>query len=113
MPAELGDGLKKRVARALTLDPRYVIFDEPTTGLDPLAAAQVDDLIRKLKAQAGVTCIVVSHDLRSIFSVADRVAMLYQGRVRIDATPNEIRASGDAVVQQFFSGAPGGPMETT
>ena len=115
MPAELGDGLKKRVAiaRALTLDPRYVIFDEPTTGLDPLAAAQVDDLIRTLKAQAGVTSIVVSHDLRSIFSVADRIAMLYQGKVRIDGTPDEIRASEDPVVRQFFSGDPDGPMETT
>ncbi len=111
----LGDGLKKRVAiaRALTLDPRFVIFDEPTTGLDPLAAAQVDALIRSLKTEAGVTSIVVSHDLRSIFSVADRVAMLYQGKVRVDGTPAEIRASDDPVVHQFFAGEPDGPMETT
>lgn len=115
MPGELGDGLKKRVAiaRALTLDPAYVIFDEPTTGLDPLAAARVDELIRSLKTQANVTSVVVSHDLRSIFSVADRIAMLYQGRLRIDGTPDDIRNSNDLVVRQFFSGNPEGPMETT
>jgi phospholipid/cholesterol/gamma-HCH transport system ATP-binding protein len=115
MPAELGDGLKKRVAiaRALTLDPSYVIFDEPTTGLDPLAAAQVDALIRSLKHEAGVTSVVVSHDLRSIFGVADRIAMLYQGRLRIDGTPKDVRNSNDPVVRQFFAGNPEGPMETT
>jgi len=113
-PGDLGDGLKKRVAiaRALTLDPTYVIFDEPTTGLDPLAAAQVDDLIRSLQRDAGVTSIVVSHDLRSIFSVADRVAMIYQGKIRIDGTPQALRASPDPVVRQFIEGRPEGPMET-
>jgi phospholipid/cholesterol/gamma-HCH transport system ATP-binding protein len=115
LPGELGDGLKKRVAiaRALTLDPRYMIFDEPTTALDPLAAAQVDGLIKRLRADAGVTAIVVSHDLRSIFSVADRVAMLYEGKVRFDGPPSDIRASGDPVVRQFFAGDPEGPMTTT
>jgi phospholipid/cholesterol/gamma-HCH transport system ATP-binding protein len=114
LPSDLGDGLKKRVAiaRALTLDPTYVIFDEPTTGLDPLAAAQVDDLIRHLKADAGVTSIVVSHDLRSIFTVADRVAMIYQGRVRLDGTPAAFRQSTDPVIVQFVNGHPEGPMET-
>ncbi len=113
-PADLGDGLKKRVAiaRALTLDPTYVIFDEPTTGLDPLAALQVDDLIRALKHDAGVTSIVVSHDLRSIFTVADRIAMIYQGRIRIDGTPQAVRGSSDPVVRQFIAGRPEGPMET-
>ena len=113
-PADLGDGLKKRVAiaRALTLDPTYVIFDEPTTGLDPLAAAQVDDLIRALKHDAGVTSIVVSHDLRSIFGVADRIAMIYQGRIRLDGPPQTFRASTDPVVDQFVNGRPTGPMET-
>lgn len=113
-PADLGDGLKKRVAiaRALTLDPTYVIFDEPTTGLDPLAAAQVDDLISALKHDAGVTSIVVSHDLRSIFGVADRVAMIYQGRIRLDGPPAAFRASTDPVIDQFVNGRPAGPMET-
>ncbi len=114
LPADLGDGLKKRVAiaRALTLDPTYVIFDEPTTGLDPLAAAQVDDLIRSLKRDAGVTSIVVSHDLRSIFGVADRIAMIYQGRIRLDGPPDAFRRSPDPVVTQFVNGLPEGPMET-
>jgi phospholipid/cholesterol/gamma-HCH transport system ATP-binding protein len=115
LPGELGDGLKKRVAiaRALTLDPAYVIFDEPTTALDPIAAAQVDDLIRNLRQEAGVTAVVVSHDLRSIFSVADRVAMLYEGKVRFDGPPSAIRTSEDPVVRQFFAGDPDGPMVTT
>jgi phospholipid/cholesterol/gamma-HCH transport system ATP-binding protein len=114
LPGDLGDGLKKRVAiaRALTLDPTYVIFDEPTTGLDPLAAAQVDELIRSLKHDAGVTCIVVSHDLRSIFGVADRIAMIYQGTIRLDGPPDAFRASRDPVVDQFVNGRPVGPMET-
>ena len=113
MPAEVGDGLRKRVAiaRALTLEPRVMIFDEPTTALDPMAAANVDQLIRTLADEKGVTSIVVSHDLRSIFSIADRVAMIYQGRIRIDGTVDAIRETGDPVVQQFIQGRPEGPME--
>lgn len=112
LPGDIGDGLKKRVAiaRALTLEPSYVIFDEPTTGLDPVAAAQVDELIRALKHDTGVTSIVVSHDLRSIFGVADRIAMIYQGRILIDGTPAAVRASRDPIIDQFFNGRPEGPM---
>ena len=112
-PADIGDGLRKRVAiaRALTLDPQFVIFDEPTTGLDPLAASRVDDLIRSLRGDAGVTCIVVSHDLRSIFTVADRVAMIYQGSIRLDGPPQAFRDSDDPVVHQFVNGLPEGPMK--
>lgn len=111
-PSAIGDGLRKRVAiaRALTLDPQFVIFDEPTTGLDPIAAATVDDLIRSLRADAGVTSIVVSHDLRSIFTVADRIAMIYQGKIRLDATPAGFRDSDDPVIHQFVNGLPDGPM---
>ena len=84
-PPELGDGMRKRVAiaRALTLDPRYVLFDEPTTSLDPVSARRVDELIRELSDTLGVTSIVVSHDLASIFSIADRIVMLYKGQVRL------------------------------
>jgi phospholipid/cholesterol/gamma-HCH transport system ATP-binding protein len=112
-PSEIGDGLRKRVAiaRALTLDPEYVIFDEPTTGLDPLAAANVDRLIKELAERSGVTSIVVSHDLRSIFSVADRIAMLYKGKVLLDGSPDDFRNSTDPVVQQFIAGEAEGPME--
>lgn len=111
-PADIGDGLRKRVAiaRALTLDPEYVIFDEPTTGLDPMAAESVDSLIRELSDRFQVTSIVVSHDLRSIFKVADRIAMLYQGKVLLDGSPADFRATTDPVVRQFIEGRPEGPM---
>ena len=111
-PGDLGDGLRKRVAiaRALTLDPEFVIFDEPTTGLDPVAAANVDALIRSLRNDTGVTALVVSHDLRSIFTVADRIAMIYDGHIRLDGTPQAFRESADPVVAQFINGRADGPM---
>lgn len=114
-PSSLGDGMRKRVAvaRALTLGPKYVLFDEPTTSLDPVTARQVDSLILELARSEGVTCVVVSHDLRSIFSIADRVAMLYKGKVRALGTPDELRATSDPVVEQFLSGRRDGPLETT
>lgn len=112
-PAELGDGMRKRVAiaRALTLEPSYVLFDEPTTSLDPVSARRVDQMIRELCDRLGVTAIVVSHDLTSIFTIADRIAMLYKGKVRILGTPDEVRNTSDPVVQQFIRGQAEGPME--
>ncbi len=112
-PAELGDGMRKRVAiaRALTLDPKYVLFDEPTTSLDPVSARRVDQMIRELCDEIGVTAIVVSHDLVSIFSIADRIAMLYKGNVRLLGTPEEFKRTDDPVVQQFIRGEAEGPME--
>lgn len=112
-PAELGDGMRKRVAiaRALTVDPRYVLFDEPTTSLDPVSARRVDKLIRELADKLGVTCLVVSHDLASIFAIADRVAMIYKGKFRTIGTPQELKASGDPILGQFLSGLAEGPME--
>jgi len=114
LPATLSDGMRKRVAiaRALTLQPDCLLFDEPTTGLDPVSARRVDALIRELKTELSVTQIVVSHDLTSIFSTADRVAFLYKGRVHALGTPKELRASADPVVQQFITGKSQGPMET-
>ncbi len=113
-PAELSDGMRKRaaIARTLALDPEVVLFDEPTTGLDPVSARRVDRLIRELADKLGVTAIVVSHDPPSIFGVADRVAFLYQGVVHVAATPAELRASSDPIVQQFIQGQSSGPMET-
>ncbi len=112
-PAELGDGMRKRaaIARALALEPECVLFDEPTTGLDPVSARRIDALIRELKTR-GVTSIVVSHDLTSIFAVADRIAMIYRGVVHVVGTPAELRASDDPVVRQFTAGESAGPMET-
>ncbi len=112
-PAELGDGMRKRVAiaRALTLDPRYVLFDEPTTSLDPVSARRVDRLIRELSDTLGVTSIVVSHDLVSIFTIADRIVMLYKGHVKLLGLPGEFRASEDGVIQQFINGRAEGPMD--
>ena len=113
-PAELSDGMRKRaaIARTLALSPDVVLFDEPTTGLDPVSARRVDRLIRELADKLGVTCIVVSHDLPSIFGIADRVAFIYRGVVHVVATPAELRASEDPVVQQFITGKSSGPMET-
>ena len=112
-PAELGDGMRKRVAiaRALTLDPKYVLFDEPTTSLDPVSARRVDKLIRELSDKLGVTSIVVSHDLVSIFSIADRIVMLYKGNVRLMGTRDDFKGSTDGIVDQFIHGRAQGPIE--
>ncbi|HEY1546261.1 MAG TPA: ATP-binding cassette domain-containing protein [Kofleriaceae bacterium] len=114
-PAELSDGMRKRaaIARTLALGPDVVLFDEPTTGLDPVSARRIDQLIRELsQSGTGITAIVVSHDPPSIFGVADRIAFLYQGVVRELATPAELEASTDPIVQQFIHGRSAGPMET-
>jgi phospholipid/cholesterol/gamma-HCH transport system ATP-binding protein len=110
-PAELGAGVRKRaaIARALALEPETIIYDEPTTGLDPVAARRVDAMILALKAR-GLTQIVVSHDLVSITRIADRIAMLHDGRVRFDGTAVELGASSDPAVVQFLSGAAEGPL---
>lgn len=112
-PPELGDGMRKRVAiaRALTVDPKYVLFDEPTTSLDPVSARRVDSLIRELSDKLGVTSIVVSHDLTSIFSIADRIVMLYKGHVRMLGSREDFRNTDDGVVRQFVNGYAEGPME--
>ena len=112
-PSALGDGMRKRVAiaRALTLDPKYVLFDEPTTSLDPVSARRVDKLIRELSDRLGVTSIVVSHDLVSIFSIADRIVMLYRGKVKMLGSREDFRNTPDGIVQQFITGRATGPME--
>jgi len=113
-PTELSDGMRKRaaIARTLALSPDVVLFDEPTTGLDPISARRIDRLIRELAKSLGVTAVVVSHDPPSIFGIADRVAFLYRGVVHVVATPAELRASPDPIVQQFINGKSSGPMET-
>lgn len=112
-PSELGDGMRKRVAiaRALTLDPEYVLFDEPTTSLDPVSARRVDRLIRELSDTLGVTSVVVSHDLASIFTIADRIVMLYKGKVRMVGTRADFQRTPDGIVEQFINGRATGPMD--
>jgi phospholipid/cholesterol/gamma-HCH transport system ATP-binding protein len=107
-PAELSGGMRKRVgiARAIALRPRYILYDEPTTGLDPVTAAVMDQLMIRTRETYGVTSVVVTHDMRSAFAVGDRIAMLYRGAVRQVGTVAQIRGSHDAVVRQFIEGRP-------
>jgi phospholipid/cholesterol/gamma-HCH transport system ATP-binding protein len=107
MPAELSGGMRKRVgiARAIALKPRYILYDEPTTGLDPVTAAVMDQLMVRTR-DLGVTGLVVTHDMRSAFSVGDRLAMLHEGMIRQVGTPREMQTSHDPVVRQFIEGRP-------
>ena len=113
MPSELSGGMRRRVglARALATDPEIVLYDEPTSGLDPVTAASIDDLIVRTRDERNVTSIVVSHDMGSIFRIADTVLMLYEGRAAIYGTPDEVRASTNPVVRQFIAGETGGPIQ--
>ncbi|MCF8067576.1 MAG: ABC transporter ATP-binding protein [Desulfobacterales bacterium] len=104
MPSELSGGMRKRVglARALALDPKIILFDEPTTGLDPIMCDAVDKLIVKTQQETGATCIVISHDIDSTFRIAHTVAMLYHGKIIEKGTPEEVKATGNPVVRQFI-----------
>jgi phospholipid/cholesterol/gamma-HCH transport system ATP-binding protein len=106
MPAQLSGGQKKRVAlaRAIALDPQIILYDEPTTGLDPVRADVIDELILKLKEELHVTSIVVTHDMKSAFKVADRVLMLYHGNFVFDGNPDQLRASDDERIRRFIAG---------
>ena len=106
MPAELSGGMRKRVgiARAIALRPRYILYDEPTTGLDPVTSAVIDRLMVRTREHLGVTGVVVTHDMRSAYTVGDRIAMLFEGRMRQVGTPEEIQRTEDAVVRQFIEG---------
>lgn len=105
-PATLSGGQRKRVAlaRAIALHPKVVLYDEPTTGLDPVRADVINELINKLKRELGVTGLVVTHDMASVFRVADRILMLHEGRFRFDGTVEEIRKSTDPIVTRFVEG---------
>ena len=107
-PAELSGGMRKRVgiARAIALRPKYILYDEPTTGLDPVTSAVIDQLMVRMRDRLGVTSIVITHDMRSAYTVGTRIAMLYQGRVRAVGTVDEIRNSSDPIVRQFVEGKP-------
>jgi phospholipid/cholesterol/gamma-HCH transport system ATP-binding protein len=106
MPAELSGGMRKRVgiARAIALQPKYILYDEPTTGLDPVTSATIDALMVRMREQLHVTGIVITHDMRSAYTVGTRIAMLYEGTVRAVGTIDEIQHSSDPIVRQFIEG---------
>lgn len=107
-PAELSGGQRKRVglARAVATRPKYLLYDEPTTGLDPVTTTVIDRLIQKMAEELKVTSVVITHDMTSAFRIADRIAMLYQGRIRFVGTPAETRATTDPVIRGFIEGRP-------
>ena len=108
LPAEISGGQRKRVglARAIATRPKYLLYDEPTSGLDPVTTAVIDELILKMARELEVTSVVVTHDMASAYRIANRVAMLHQGRIRFAGTPAEIRACEDPVVRGFIEGRP-------
>lgn len=108
LPAELSGGQRKRVgfARAIATQPKYLLYDEPTTGLDPVTTAVMDELMQRMRGELGVTGVAITHDMQSAYKISDRIAMLYDGRIRFQGTPDEIRACGDPVVKGFIEGRP-------
>lgn len=115
MPSEISGGMKKRVslARAICVKPEIIFYDEPTTGVDPITADSINRLIKSLHDKLKVTSIVVTHDMKSAYFVADRIAMLYQGEIIAEGTPEEIQNSRHPIVHQFVNGLAHGPITET
>ncbi|MFB0519717.1 MAG: ABC transporter ATP-binding protein [Acidobacteriota bacterium] len=113
-PAELSGGMKKRVglARAIALKPEIILYDEPSTGLDPIMADAINNLIIELREKLNVTSVAITHDMVSAFKIADRIAMLYKGKIIETGSPEEIKSSSNSVVQQFIHGEAKGPIPT-
>lgn len=112
LPSELSGGMRKRVglARALIRDPEIVLFDEPTSGLDPIMADVIDTLILETQRRSGRTYVVISHDIRATFKIADYIAMLYEGRIIADGPPEQIRSNSNPFLVQFLRGSSEGPI---
>lgn len=112
MPSELSGGMKKRagLARAIAMHPQVVLFDEPTTGLDPVMAEAINQLIIETQEKFNLTCVATSHDMKSIFTIGDMIAMIYDGVIIAKGTPEEIRHSDNPVVKQFLAGSLDGPI---
>jgi phospholipid/cholesterol/gamma-HCH transport system ATP-binding protein len=110
-PASLSGGMRKRVglARAIAMDPAYILYDEPTTGLDPIMADVINRLIRSLQQRINVTSVVVTHDMASAFHVGDELAMLHEGRIVFTGAPEAARSTRDPLVRQFIDGSSEGP----
>jgi phospholipid/cholesterol/gamma-HCH transport system ATP-binding protein len=111
-PHELSGGMQKRagLARSLALKPEIMLYDEPTTGIDPITASAVDDLILRMRDSFGVTSVVVTHNMNSACKVSDKIAMLFEGKIIFSGTPNEINNSDDPYIRQFVEGRAEGPM---
>jgi len=112
MPADLSGGMRKRVglARAIVHKPEVLLYDEPTTGIDPILADAINDLIVKMREELKVTSVAITHDMHSAYKIADRIAMLYQGRIVHEGTPEEIRNTENEIVRQFITGSARGPI---
>lgn len=113
MPAELSGGMKKRVglARAIAHQPEILLYDEPTTGLDPIMADAINDLIVTMKNTLSVTSVAITHDMNSAYKIADRIAMLYEGKIIETGSPDEIRNTDNPIVKQFITGSASGPIK--
>ncbi len=111
-PSSLSGGMKKRVglARAMAIDPEFILYDEPTTGLDPVMADAINALIRRLQERLSITSVSVTHDMKSAYRIADRIAMLHGGKIIYEGTPQDIQKCEDPVVCQFISGSATGPL---
>ena len=114
LPAELSGGMQKRVglARAIAAEPEIIFFDEPTTGLDPIMAGVINDLIREIVVEMGATAMTITHDMTSVRAIADDVAMLHAGKIRWTGPVAQMDDSGDPYLAQFITGSPDGPIET-
>jgi phospholipid/cholesterol/gamma-HCH transport system ATP-binding protein len=112
MPADLSGGMRKRVAlgRAIVRQPKIILYDEPTTGLDPIMSNVINQLIIRMREKLNVTSIVVTHDMKSIFMVADRIGLLYKGKIIRQGTAEEFRKSADPAIKQFVEGNTEGPL---
>lgn len=113
LPAELSGGMQKRVglARAIAAEPEIIFFDEPTTGLDPIMAGVINDLIREIVTEMGATAITITHDMSSVRAIADKIAMLHAGKIRWTGPVAEMDTSGDPYLDQFINGRAEGPIE--
>jgi phospholipid/cholesterol/gamma-HCH transport system ATP-binding protein len=112
-PSELSGGMKKRVglARAIVMDPQVVLYDEPTTGLDPIMSDVINTLIRDLQHELNITSVIVTHDINSAYRVADRLTMLHEGEIIFSGTPEETRGTDNGIVRQFIEGRAEGPVK--
>ena len=112
-PSELSGGMRKRVslARVLAVSPRCILYDEPTTGLDPIMSDIISDLILEMKHKIGVTSVVITHDMHSAFKISDYIAFLYEGRIMLHGTPEEFRKTDNPYVRQFVDGSSHGPIQ--